>query len=311
MKPCNQTFKYNAHAIIIAVMVSTCMGCASKNALINYDLSSAGTFVQTLSHDGEEREFIVCVPSSYDGSTELPVMFNFHGFGGTAQDHMYWTGMCDVAERENFIAVHPQGSLLGGSPHWNSALPSADNKSSADDFGFVEAMIDEISATYRVDSDRVYASGYSNGSFFSYALACYRSDLIAAVGSVSGTMAGIMGDCRPSHPTAMINLHGTNDGVVPYYGSSEYSSVDAVMEYWIDYNGTDTTPQINTYNDGGTTIEHYAYTGGEGNTAVEHYRINGGDHVWFELDYQGASTSELIWNFVSQYDKNGLIESAE
>ena len=31
----------------------------------------------------------------------------------------------------------------------------------------------------------------------------------------------------------------------------------------------------------------------------------GGDHIWFTTNYNGQSTSELIWNFMDKYDING------
>ena len=289
-----------------ALLGAGIFGCAGMKGYTPAGVVPEGTVVETLSHDGELREFLVYVPSSYDGSEAVPLLFNFHGYGGTAQDFMAWTDMQALADTENFILVYPQGALLDGSPHWNSALMGGDNKSTTDDLGFFEAMLDEIAASYHVDLDRVYTSGYSNGAFFSYALACYRSELVAAVASVSGTMmGGQLDSCDPSHPTAMINIHGTDDGVVQYTGSPGYPAIDAVMRFWIDFNGTNLTPITAT--DG--VIESSIYTGGAGNTELAHYKVNGGEHVWFEMEYEGRNTGELIWDFVSRYDQNGQISA--
>jgi polyhydroxybutyrate depolymerase len=162
--------------------------------------------------------------------------------------------------------------------------------------------------TYNIDLARVYSCGYSNGAFFTYALACYHSDKIAAIGSVAGTMMEETHDnCSPSHPTAMINIHGTADKFVPYDGSSErLSSIDEVLAYWIGFNNTSATPIVNRMNGSGVTIEHYSYTDGDNNTSVEHYKVIDGGHVWFDINYDGSHTSRLIWNFVSRYDINGL-----
>ena len=139
---------------------------------------------QTLSHGGITRRYILYVPNSYDETSEVPLMLNFHGYGGSARSHLKYTDMRPLADTEAFILVYPQGALLDGTPHWNAGLPSSENKSNIDDFGFVVALIDEISSRYNIDSKRVYACGYSNGAFFSYALACYHGDKIAAIGSV-------------------------------------------------------------------------------------------------------------------------------
>lgn len=258
----------------------------------------------TLTHDNETREYILYVPNSYNENTLTPILFNFHGFGGIANEYMNYADMRALSESEGFILVYPQGSCLGGFSHWNPSLPSSDNKSDADDFGFVEALINQLSNDYNIDLERVYACGYSNGAMLAYGLACYKSNLIAAIGSVSGAMLDT--DCTPLHPIPLVNIHGTSDGVLPYNGSSEYNSVETTLNFWKNFNHTNTTPVVNSVDDNGTTIEHYIYPDGNNNTAVEHYKVIGGDHIWFNMNYQGNNTSELIWNFVSKYDINGL-----
>jgi len=295
--------------IITIIALSMLYSCSKDNNMVpNKSITNTtGLFTRTLFHDGVTREYILYVPDSYDGSSKVPLMFNFHGFGGTAKRHLNYTDMRFLADTDNFILVYPQGSLLEGYPHWNSSLPSEDNKSDADDFGFVEALIDEISSNYNIDLERVYACGYSNGAFLAYSLACYHSDKIAAIGSVAGTMMDdIYSDCSLSHPMAMINLHGTSDDVVPYGGSKGFTAIDQALEYWVSFNNTNTAPVINSINENGIIIEHYSYTDGDNNTSVEHYKIIGGGHVWFDIDYEGSNTSRLIWDFVSRYDINGL-----
>ena len=260
----------------------------------------------TFYYDNETREYLLYAPVSYDGSSDVPVMFNFHGFGGTMEGQMYSADMRSLADSENFILVYPQGTLMDGYSHWNASLPSADNKSSADDLGFISALIDEIVLNYQVDSDRVYASGYSNGAFMSYGLACHLSDKIAAIAGVSGTMIDI-DNCVPAHKTAVIALHGTSDGVVPYNGGSGFSSVGETLNFWIEYNWTDESPLVESFEDNGTAIEHHSYSDADGNTPVEHYKIDGGNHVWFDIDFDGSNTNHLIWNFVSQWNINGKI----
>ncbi|MEM7028949.1 MAG: PHB depolymerase family esterase [Chloroflexota bacterium] len=270
-------------------------------------MGKPGLFTHSLHHDNLDRTYILYVPESYKETSPVPLMLNFHGFGMTANQQLKSADMRSLADTENFILVYPQGTLLDGYPHWNAGLESKDNKSDADDFGFVEVLIDEISADYTIDSERIYASGYSNGAFFAYSLACFHGDKIAAIGSVAGTMLEeTYEQCRPSHPIAMINIHGTADSVVPYEGGEGLTPIDAVLDYWIVANNTSTTPVINSHNDKGITIEHFAYANGDSNTAVEHYKIIGGGHVWFDIDYEGANTSRLIWDFVSRYDINGL-----
>ena len=260
------------------------------------------TSTQKINHDGLERQYLIYIPNSYNEQSKLPLMINFHGFGGEVNDHLAYTDMRSLADSENFILIYPQGSELGGYSHWNATLNGGDNKSTVDDLGFVEALINLHSDI--VNLKRVYTVGYSNGGMMSYALACYKSNLIAAIGSVSGSM--LQTDCTPSHSIPLIKLHGTSDSVISYDGNSYYSSVESTLYFWINFNKTSTTPVFKTVDDNGTTIQKYLYDGGINEASIEHYKILNGSHVWFDINFEGNNTNELIWNFVSKYDINGL-----
>ncbi len=285
---------------VLLILIISCKKDKNDNEESCYSNANA----QTIVHDGITREYVLYVPSSYDGSSPAPLMFNFHGFGGSASEYMLEADMRSIAESDTFILIYPQGTCLNGSSHWNACPIGGDNKSNADDFGFVESIINEISSQYNVDSECIYAAGYSNGGMMAYGLANYRSELIAAVASVSGAMLDCTG--QTSHPMPIIHLHGTSDGVLPYNGSSDYSSVQSTLNHWINFNNTISSPTITTDNSGGMTIEHYIYDQGDSLVSVEHFKYIGGDHVWFNATFQGKSTTQLVWDFVSQYDINGL-----
>lgn len=292
------TNKIYIYVFTILIIFSSCKK-NNKN-----DSCSQNSNAQTLTHNNEIREYVSYIPNSYDGTFAVPLVFNFHGFGGSASEYMSYADMRVIAESDTFILIYPQGTCSDGSSHWNPCPIGGDNKSTADDIGFVESMINEISSQYNVDMDRIYATGYSNGGMMAYGLANYKSDLIAAVASVSGSML----DCTAptSHPMPVIHLHGTSDGVIPYNGSDDYSSAQNTLDYWINANNTTTTPTISSDNSTGMTIEHIVYDQGDSLVSVEHYKYLDGDHVWFSSTFQGQSTSELIWNFLSKYDINGL-----
>ena len=293
--------------LFVSVALSSLFSCAGDDDVPLDAPDSSGQFTRTLSHNGVTRTYILYVPDSYDETSPVPLMLNFHGFGQRADRYLRFADMRSLADSGSFILVYPQGTLLDGDPHWNAGLESDTNKSDADDFGFVEALIDEVSSNYRIDPGRVYSCGYSNGAFFTYALACYHSDRIAAIGSVAGTMMDeTYNNCSPSHPTAMINIHGTSDAVVPYAGAVGLKSIDDVLAYWTDFNNTAATPTASRITDGATTIERHSWSEGDKGTSVEHFKVINGGHVWFDINYDGANTSALIWNFVSRYDVNGL-----
>ena len=279
--------------LIIIILI----GCSSDDNSKSYNAN-------TIFHDGINREYIIYVPKSYDRTSSIPLVLNFHGFGGSASEFMNYADMRSLAESEIFILAYPQGSYLNGASHWNACPTGNGNKSTADDFGFIESMINEISSSYNLDMKRLYAAGYSNGGMMAYGLAHYKSDLIAAVASVSGAMLDCLGPT--SHPIPIIHFHGTSDGIIPYNGNLEWNSVQTTLDYWIEFNNTNTNPTISKEISLEMTIENYIYGQGDRSVSVEHYKYIGGDHVWFNSTFQGYSTSELVWNFVSRFDINGL-----
>ena len=288
-------------SILLFTVLLTILSSCRRDVLNNNSESCySNNNAQSMVHDGVNREYVLYIPDSYDGTSAVPVLFNFHGFGDNASDYMNNADMRAVSESDTFILVYPQGSCLDGSSHWNPCPTGGDNKSTADDVGFVESMISVISSQYNVDMDRIYAAGYSNGGMMAYGIANYKSDLIAAVASVSGVMLDCTGPTN--HPMPVVHLHGTSDGVLPYNGNNDWNSAQSTLDHWINFNNTVLTPTITSENN----IERYVYAQGDSSVSVEHYKFIGGDHVWFSATYQGQSTSELVWNFVSRYDINGL-----
>ena len=236
------------------------------------------------------------------------MLLNFHGYGGTAARFMEEADLRPLADEDGFVLVYPQGTRLEGSPHWNSAAPSEDNKSDAEDFGYVELLIDTIAGSYEIDADRVYAAGYSNGGMMAFGVACYLGDRFAAVGSVSGAMLEDIGvSCTPSRPTSVITLHGTDDSVLPYEGGEGMHSAQGVLDYWTEVNEITAEPVTSSTDDGSRTVETVVYTGGLAGTEVHHHRVVGGGHVWFDLSVDGAHTNRLIWEFVSRFGREGAL----
>ena len=296
-------------AILFFLSFILFISCESseENTQVDEDAIITGLQTKTFSHDNVNRNYLVYIPNSYDSEIDYPLMFLFHGFGGIASQFMNTADMRDLAESKNFIVVYPQGlDLAGTGSHWNCSNPSADNKSDVDDIGFIENLIDQLLIDYPViDNKRIYAAGYSNGGFMSYYLAC-NSKKFAAIGSVAGTMLDdSYQNCNAQFPTAMINIHGTDDFDVPYVGNSYYPSIPDVVDWWNNFNKT-TNLDLLSNQDG--TIEQYIYYDDAGDRFVEHIKVIGGGHYWDDkLNYEGKNTSGLIWEFVSNFDIDGVI----
>ena len=274
--------------------------------------------------DGQEREYIIYIPSSYDSTSEFPLLFSFHGGAGYAEDFIYTNDMRPIADTANFIAIYPQGAIDpdGGTTSWIHKAPT-----DHDDIFFIEAIIDALSLEYTIDQNRIYACGYSEGAIISYELGCRLNNKIAAFAAVSGSMLEDYyrndiygwGPCSPIHPTGMMlipgtvdqNPHSTYEGL-SYGDMPLYMSVDDITTFWSNYNNTDFNPIVTNVEDSapndGSTVERKRWLNGDNCTSVQELKVIGGDHDWpGSFGNMDINASQEIWNFVSQYDINGLI----
>ena len=284
-------------------------GCSSTESTSSdpkgSDLITAELIEQSILHNGEEREYLAYVPASYDENADYPVVLNFHGFGGNAKDYVrYESDFRDVAEQEGVILIYPQALLLSGFSVWNAAPLAEDNKTSTDDIGFIETLLDDLQETLSIDPNRIYATGFSNGAMFAYALACFTEGLIAGVAAVSGLQLNLE-DCAPSHPISVLIAHSTTDDVIPYAGSSDVASVGETVSFWRTVNQTSTEAEESNHNLGDETVWLYTYREGTNGAQVLHYKVENGKHEWFDHIIEEQSFASLMWDFLSPQTLSG------
>lgn len=273
-----------------------------------------GSFV----HGGITRTYSFYVPVSYIPGQAVPLVLNLHGYTSNGSQQSIYGNFKPIADTANFIVVHPDGTIdqMTSQRYWNFGIFG----STVDDLGFLEALIDTISAHYTINPNRVYSTGMSNGGYMSYYLAC-QSNKFAAVGSVTGSMSVPMyNSCTSSNPIPTIQIHGTNDPTVPYSGNSTSKPVEDVVLFWADKNACNLTPVItsvpNTNTTDGATAERYLYAGGTNGHTVEFFKVTGGGHTWpgAPVPLPGAgntcmdfNASKEIWRFFSQYQSSGQV----
>ena len=79
-------------------------GCGKKSPYaVGKTTVAKGTYA------GVEWTFRVYMPSSYDSSTPLPLIFQHPGWGLSAQEEEKGAGISDYADDLGFISVTPQG----------------------------------------------------------------------------------------------------------------------------------------------------------------------------------------------------------
>ncbi len=267
--------------------------------------------------DGQNRSYIVYTPAIYNPGTPVPLVFVLHGLTQSGQSIMNVSNFNAIADTANFILVYPDG--IGNSWNINANLPGS---STTNDIGFIEALIDTISANYSIDQNRIYSCGFSAGGFMSHMLACKSSRCFAAIASVAGTMTdSVYNTCSPAFNLPVLQIHGTSDNIVNFNGSLGNKSATDVVDFWKNFNGCNAAPVItslpNTSLLDFSTVQLLDYSPCSNDNLVQMLKVNGGGHQWpgtssllgglgtINMD---INASAEIWNFFRSYSCNSTTQ---
>jgi polyhydroxybutyrate depolymerase len=198
-----------------------------------------GSSSLSLEVDGVPRSAVVRRGAKASGAA--PLLFVWHGFGGTAERFVgavrpetYW---------DDAIVVAPQG--LGRTfeefgdrerPGWQVEVGEHGDR----DLALFDAVMAELRPC--IDPDRVYSTGFSNGGFFSNLLGCVRGEVVDGIAPVGGG-GRFPGECGPKVPALII--HGAQDEVVPFTMGED------AARHWAAHNGC---PPAEPVQDGGCAL---------------------------------------------------------
>jgi len=300
---------------------------------------------KTFTHNGTKRAYRIYVPEAVKKSkSSVPLVFCFHGGGGTAEvaSKMGWT---PIAEEEKLVVIYPEGL----NKHWNdgrNAKKFAEQDAKTNDVAFVVALLDHLEKELpQIDPKRIFTTGASNGGFISHRIAIEASDRFAAAGIIIAPMPKPFATgekpFKPSHPISIVIVNGTADPFVPYEGGpitpnftprrkqsadidfsrGECSSTDEAIELWLKHNQLDnkkskveTLPDKDP--DDGCTVEKSAWSGGKNGTSVILYKVKGGGHTIpggsqylperiIGKTCQDFDSLRAIWEFFEAHPKTG------
>jgi polyhydroxybutyrate depolymerase len=250
---------------------------------------------QTLDVEGQTREYLLAVPEGYDGSTAVPLVLNFHGATNTKEGQEAYTRMAELATDRGYVVATPDGS--GEPQDWNFFADPA----RPDDFGFVDALVEDLRERLCIDGRSVYATGHSAGSALTGFLVCDQPDRFAAVAMVAAFVPRTcpVGEDVP----AVMAIHGSADPVVPYEGGSVGGSstgVPPALDTLTGYGEVYGCPEPLAEDDPVPgMVERRRFAGCEHGDEVVLYTVVGGGHEW--PNDQRFSATEAILDFFDEH----------
>ena len=241
----------------------------------------------SLTHEGMQRQYIVHVPEDLP-SSGVGLIVAMHGYTGSAESMMSYSGLNALADEYGFIVAYPQGTEdQQGNAFFNVGY-GFHTDSAVDDVGYILTLVEHLAAKHSIDPLRVYATGMSNGGDMSYLLACKAADVFRAIAPVAGTMmVATMDDCTPSAPMPVFAINGTADNITRYAGDYDdadgwgaYHSVDQIINLWAGHATAKarTSTTLNYADDFSISVDRY--TAETGTTEIILYRVEGGGHDW-------------------------------
>lgn len=268
-----------------------------------------------LSVAGVERRAIV-VNAPPPGQRQ-PVVLVLHGGTGSADEQRRRTGFDEVAQREGFTVVYPEGTPWGraGMHAWNTGYLQRRQVGHADDIAFLDALLDALVERHGADPARVCMTGGSNGAMMTLVYATRRAQRLAAIAPVVGAMFSF--EDRPAKPLPILLINGAADEEVPLEGgmsrnplvrnaqAAPYKSLEETLAFWVQANRSAATPVVEVQ--GTLTTRTYAATPGGAVTMAIVDAVGG--HGWpgtraarpGNVPIQGFSGAERIWDFCRKH----------
>lgn len=272
-------------------------------------------FYDSMTVAGYTRSYLLNLPPNYNDSSNFSLVIALHGFSGSASQMEQDYKLTSKSNSARFVIVYPEGVPSDGRfgfRTWNAGTCcDFAMQHNIDDVEFIRQLIQKLTATYKINPKKIYATGMSNGALMTYRLACELSQQLAAIAPVSGTMLTTQ-PCRPVRPVPVLHIHSALDTKIPYdggYGLANYyfPPVDSVLQVWAGIDGCNPVSQVVT---NASLYIQTQYINCSGGSTIQRYLTKDGGHSWpgglparpsADAPSAAFDATDLIWDFFQRY----------
>ena len=261
----------------------------------------------------ERRALMVNPPPP---GTLRPAVLVLHGGRGSAREQRERTGFDEVALREGFMVVYPEGTPWGRGFHaWNTGHLQRRQVGDADDIAYLDTLIDLLIARHGADPRRIFMTGGSNGAMMTLVYATKRAERLAAIAPVVGAMFSF--EDQPARPLPILLINGAADAEVPLEGgmsrnpivrsaqATPFKPLEETAAFWRRVNRSQ--PDAVSQTQDTVTTRTWAATPGGAVTSV--IVDDAGGHGWpgtpaaraGNVPIQAFKGAERVWAFFKQH----------
>ncbi len=216
------------------------------------------------------RKYSIYTPTfTGDPNEDHPALLSLHGGGGTAMGQAASSLLNALANEKKFYVIYPEGSGVVQTFNAGACCGSAQSQN-IDDVLFIKTVVGDAGLHYKINSSKIFASGFSNGAIMSHRLACELSDTISGIAAVSGGSGEFDFNlnryytCNPSRPIPILLFHASNDRNYAFAGGNgggvsgtAFYPIDSTIQDWIGRNNVQNKAIVNVLT---PTTKCYTYS---------------------------------------------------
>jgi poly(3-hydroxybutyrate) depolymerase len=243
---------------------------------------------KTITSSGEQRSYIIDIPSNYDMNKPYRLFYTSHWIGSTSeavrdQDY-YFLKPLATAANEPAIFVAPQSD----GDRWQQK-----------DHPLFDDLLAYVKDNLCIDTTRVFATGFSFGGMITYSLSVnHQKDIRAAVG-IAPANYNIYLPTKTREPIAWMQTTGMSDTTCPWVnGSSTTQGAKFIAIEKATDNGCMMPTTIPTWQSGDHVCYDFEGCRAEYPTKVCTF---GGGHTNVDNESGGNWIAQESWEFFTQF----------
>jgi polyhydroxybutyrate depolymerase len=226
---------------------------------------------RTLDAGPVRGSYELAVARTYRSQRPAPLVLLFYGFDSGPAQFSSLTGLPSRGSRQGYLVAAPH--TQGAESEWQFNAHGADAR-------FVDGLVASLEHAYCIDTNSIFAVGFSAGAAFTIIYSCAREDRIAAIATVA-----VEYQLGCTRPMSILAFHGTEDPLVPYQNGAIGLSLPGVkvrgtglnMGDWARLDRCRVTPRQTRP---GSQVIRQEWSGCARKTSVVLYTIVGGGHSW-------------------------------
>jgi polyhydroxybutyrate depolymerase len=152
----------------------------------------------------DDRSYHLRLPDNWDGTTPLPVLLHFHGWGRSGAEVLRNGRIVTQGVAEDVLVLAPNGR----NNSWSF------RQAGSVDVTFARAVIADAAQRYPIDQSKIFVSGYSWGANMAWRFACEDGDGMAALLAVAGSLS--QNETCETAPNEVRQVYGLTDNVLDF-----------------------------------------------------------------------------------------------